>query len=113
VGVAEHPPVGVLGQERQHPLLAAAALGYVVLLHHGVLAVEGDGVEVEVKAHASLEAERAHGVEPGAHQLGVAGRADAAGVLGQERPLGDHVEPGEQGQALVEHRRHGVVRTPV
>jgi hypothetical protein len=47
VGVAEHAPFGVLGQEREHAFLAAAVSGYVVLPEQGVLPVERDGVEVD------------------------------------------------------------------
>ena len=108
VGVAEDAGVGVLGQERQHPLLPPAPLGDVVLLDQGVVAVEGDRVEVEVERRPPLQAQAADRVEPVAHQLRVAGRVDAATVLGQERPLGDDVQAGEQGQPLVEHGAHDV-----
>src|SRR3712207_7835158 len=47
--VAEDAPLGVVGQEGEHALLAAAALGDVVLLHQGIVAVVRDGVEVEVE----------------------------------------------------------------
>ena len=49
VGVAEDARLRVLGQECQHPLLASASLGDVVLLDQGILAMERDGVEVEVE----------------------------------------------------------------
>jgi hypothetical protein len=108
VGVAEHLLVGVLGQEREYALLAAAAFGHVVLLGQGVFAVERDGVKVQVEADPAGQAEPAHGLEPAGHQLRVAGRGDAAGVLGQKRTLRYHVQPGEQRQPLVENGGHGV-----
>ena len=49
VGVAEYPRAGVLGKESEYSLLAPTAFTDVVLLHQSVLAVEGDGVEVQVE----------------------------------------------------------------
>ena len=49
VGVAEGVAVGVLGQEGEDAVLAAAAHGDVVALDDGVLAVVGNGVEVEIE----------------------------------------------------------------
>ena len=108
VGIAEDAGVGVLGQERQHPLLPPAPLGDVVLLDQGVVAVEGDRVEVEVERRPPFQAQAADRVEPVAHQLGIAGGLDPATVFGQERPLGDDVQAGEEGQSLVEHGAHDV-----
>ena len=108
VGIAEDAGLGVLGQEGQHPLLPPAPLGDVVLLDQGVLAVEGDRVEVEVERMPPRQTEPAHGVEPVAHQLRVAGRGDPATVLGQERSLGDDVQAGEEGQPFVEDGAHDV-----
>ena len=42
VGVAEHPGLGVLGQEGQQAFLAAAALGNIVFFQQGVVAVGGE-----------------------------------------------------------------------
>ena len=39
---------------------------------------------------------------------GIAGGLDPATVFGQERPLGDDVQAGEEGQPLVEHGAHDV-----
>ena len=56
----------------------------------------------------SCRPEPADRVEPAAHQLRVAGRRDAATVLGEERSLGDDVQAGEEGQPLVEDGAHDV-----
>ena len=74
VGVAEDACVGVLGQKGENSLLSSAAFGDVVLLDQGVVTVKGDGVEIEVEGSAVRQTEPAHGVEPVAHQLGVASR---------------------------------------
>jgi len=47
--VAEHPGVGIMGQKGQHALLAAATFGHIMLLDEGILAVEGDRMEVEIE----------------------------------------------------------------
>lgn len=52
IGVVEHALLGILGREREHPLVATAALGDVVLLQQRTLAVKGNGVEVHVERHA-------------------------------------------------------------
>ena len=106
VGVAEDARFRVLGQECQYSLLASASLGDVVLLDQGVLAVEGDGVEVEVERRPPLEAQAIDHVEPVAHQGWIAGRIDPATVFGAEGSLGDDVEAGEEGQPFVEDGTH-------
>ena len=65
-------------------------------------------MEIEVERCPPLQAQAADRIEPAAHQLRVAGRVDAATVFGEERSLGDHVQPGEEGQPLVEDRAHDV-----
>ncbi len=100
--------LGVAGQEAEDSLLAAGALRDVVFFDEGVVAVVGDGVEVEVEGAAGAEGavEGAEGVVPalgeGIEQAGIA----AAGVLGEGGALGAGVEAGEQGDALVEHGGH-------
>jgi hypothetical protein len=111
IGVAEDAGLGILGQERQDSLLPPTSLRDVVFLDQGVVAVEGDRVEVEVERRPPLQSQATDRVEPVAHQLRVAGRFDSATVFGQERPLRNHVQPGEQGQALVEHGAHHVTVT--
>jgi hypothetical protein len=68
--------------------------------------MERNGVEVQIERRAVRETQPGHGIEPGAHQLRITGRRDARTVLGEERPLGDYVQPGEQRQPFVEHRAH-------
>ena len=70
--------------------------------------MEGDGVEVEVKAQAAFQSEATDGVEPLGHEGGVGARIDAAAVLGEERALRWAVESGEQGEAVIEHLAHDV-----
>jgi hypothetical protein len=52
VGVAEDVGLGIMDQEGQEALLPPASLGNVVPFHQGVVAVKGDGVEVEVEGRA-------------------------------------------------------------
>src|SRR5262249_19461434 len=108
IGVAEDTGVGVMDQEGQQPLLPPAPLGNVVFFNQSVVAVEGNGVEIEVEGRPPGQLQAGHGVEPGAQHLGVTRRVDAAAVVGQERTLGDDVESGEQGQSLIEDRTHDV-----
>lgn len=49
VGVAENVAVGVLGEKDEYSRLPAAAHGQIVGLDLGMLAEEGDGVEVEIE----------------------------------------------------------------
>jgi hypothetical protein len=70
------------------------------------LSVEGDGVEIQVEGLAAGQAEPADGVEPAAHQLGIARRIDPAAILGEERSLGDDVQSGEEGQPLIQDGAH-------
>ena len=69
VGIAEQARLVVAGDEGEDALLAARALGHVVLFDQGVVAVIGDGVEVEVEAVAAGQAGLVGGVGPGAHQV--------------------------------------------
>ena len=70
--------------------------------------MEGNGVEVQVERCPPSQAQATDGVEPVAHQRGIAGRRDPATVFGQERSLGDDVQAGEERQPFVEHRAHDV-----
>ncbi len=82
-----------------------------MFLDQRVLAVERNGVEIQVEGPPAGQAEPAHSVEPAAHQLGIAGRGDPATVLGEERALGDDIQPGEEGQPLIQHRAHDMAVT--
>ena len=108
IGIAEHTGVGVLGEESQDPLLLAAPLGNVVFFDQRVFPVEGNRMEVQVEGIAPRQPQTAHGIEPASHQLRVAGRINAATVLREKGTLGNHVQPGEQGQSFVQHGTHDV-----
>src|SRR5213593_2884253 len=97
VGVAEGPPLGVLGQEGEDTGLAARARGNVVTLEHRVIAIVGDGVEIEVEGIAGEEMLPLHELMPGSEQTGILGRIDPGGVLGEKALLGDGVESGKEG----------------
>ena len=115
VGKAEDVLLGVADQEGKHAALAAAALGDEVLLQEGFVAVVGDGVEVEIERAAALDSEVAGGGEPVGSPAGYQAGVDAAGVLGKRGALGDGVEAGEQGEALVKgvgHEAGGATDTP-
>src|SRR5579883_2546367 len=89
VGIAEDTGVGVLGEERQHPLLAAAPLRDIVLLDEGIVAVERDGVEVQVERRPPGQAQPADGVEPVAHPGGITGGLDPAAMDLSKNNLND------------------------
>ena len=97
VGIAEDAGRGILHQEGQDALLPSAPLGDVVLLDQGIVAMERDRVEIQVEGPPAGQAEPAHGVEPAAHQFGIAGRGDPAAVLGEEGSLGDDVQARRRG----------------
>ncbi len=78
-----------------------------MLFGQGVVAVVGDGVEVEVEAGAAGEAGLERGVGPGAHQVRHGAGVDAAAVLGEGGALGEGVEAGEEGEAVIEDLGHG------
>ena len=58
VGIGEDPGVGIAGEEGENTLLAPAALRDMVLLDERVVAVIGDGVEVEVEGPPAAEVDR-------------------------------------------------------
>src|SRR6266571_4904336 len=45
IGIAKDTGVSIVSQKGQHPLLAAAAFGDVMLLHQGTLAMKRNGME--------------------------------------------------------------------
>ena len=90
----------------QDPLLASTALGDIVLLDQGILAMKRNGMEVEIEGGPLLQAQCADGVVPSAHEGGRAGWVNTATLLGQKGTLGHDVEPGKQCQAFVEDRAH-------
>ena len=109
VGVAEDPRISVLGEECQQAFLPAAALGNVVFFDQGVLAVEGDGMEVQVEGPAMLEAPAGRRRRAtSAINLTVAVGRDAATVFGEERTFGNDVQSGKQPQPLIQDMAHDV-----
>jgi hypothetical protein len=108
VGVAERPSLGVLSEEGQHAGLAAATRGYVVPLEHRVVAVVGDGVEIEVEGVTGEEVLALHELMPAAEQAGILGGVDARGILREIALLGYGIESREQSQAFVGHQGHHV-----
>src|SRR6266571_7749433 len=84
VGVAEGPSLGVLGEEGQDTGLASRARGDVVALEDRVVAVVGDGVEIEVEGIAGEEALSLHELMPGGEQTGILGGVDPRGILGEK-----------------------------
>ena len=96
IGVAENPRIGIVGEKCQDTLLAAATFRDVVFLHQGIVAMKGNGVEVEVKRRALFQSQAACGLMPQAHEGRIAGGVDAAGVLGQKGTLGHDIEPGKE-----------------
>src|SRR5512135_1282179 len=70
--------------DRENPAVPHLKTEEPMFLDHGVVAVEGDRVEVEVEGRPPFQTQTADRVEPIAHQLRVAGRVDSATVFGQE-----------------------------
>ena len=68
IGVAQHPGVSIVRQKGQHALVAAAAFGNVMLLYQSILAVEWNGMEVEIAGDPLLQAQRARDLVPQAHE---------------------------------------------
>ena len=81
LGVAKDPCVGIVRQESQHALLTTAALGNVMLLDKRILAVERNGMEVEIEGDPMLQAQCARGIVPQAHEHRRTGRVDTATIL--------------------------------
>ena len=79
-----------------------------MLLDQGIVAVKGDRVEFQVERCPPFQAQLTDGVEPVAHQDGIAGGVNPAAIFRQERSLGDDVQAGEEGQSFVEYGAHDV-----
>jgi hypothetical protein len=79
-----------------------------MLLDEGILAVEGDGMEVESEGEPMVQAQRARGIVPQAHEHRRTGRIDPATLFGSKRPCGDDVETGKKGEAFVKDGAHDV-----
>ena len=110
VGPGEQARVGVAREEGEDAFLAAAALRDIVLLDQRVVAVIGNGMEVEIEgpSAAELDAEVVDGLVPAVHQPGKAAGVDAAGVFGQRCAFGHGIEAGEQREPRIEGLGHDV-----
>ncbi len=111
IGVAENPGIGIVGQQCQDTLVAAAPFGDIMLLHQGVVAMKGNGVEVEVKRGPLLQTSCSHGIMPQTHEREGAGGVDAARVLGEKGTLGHDIEPGKERETFVEDVAHDMAVT--
>src|SRR5208283_4628023 len=80
----------------------------IMFLDQGIFTMEGDGVEIKIERVSSLEAQFAHGVKPELQKFRIGGRINPAAIFGEKRALGDAVEPGKEGEALVKHLTHGM-----
>ena len=80
VGIGEDPGVGIAGEEGENALLAPAALRDIVLLDERVIAVIGDGMEVEIEGPpaAKVDPEAADGGLPALHHGRTAARVHPA-----------------------------------
>ena len=87
VGVDEQAGVGVASEEGEDALLPAASLGDVMPLHRRlrILAVPGDGVEIQIEGAVAAEVglQAVQRPVPAVHEAGAQLRIDAAGILGQ------------------------------
>ncbi len=85
VRLDEQPGIGIAGEKGEDAFLPAAALGDIVLFDRciWILAVPGDGMEVEVE-----------------------GAVDASGILGQGGTFRQGVQPGEQSDTGIEEVGH-------
>jgi len=77
-------------------------------LDEGILAVAGDGREVESAGEPMVQAQRARGRVPQAHEHRRTGRIDPATLFGSQRPLGNAVETSKKGAAFVKDGAHDV-----
>jgi len=102
--VAKPPGGGIVRQQGQHPLVAAAAFGNVRLLYEGILAVEWHGREVEIEGDPMWQAHRTRGIVPQAHEHRSTRRVDTATRRGQKGAFGHDVEAGKEGEAFVKDR---------
>ena len=79
-----------------------------MLLDQRLVAMVGNGVEVEIEGGAGAETVVADGAVPRAHQPGEQAGIDPGAVFGERRALGHGVEAGKQRQAGIEHLGHGL-----
>lgn len=106
IGVAEDPAGGILGEEGQHTFLSSASLGDIVFFDESVLAMKGNGMEVEIEGLPPLHAQFANGLEPKLHEYRIGCRIDAAAVFREKGSLGDLVETCKESQSFIEDISH-------
>lgn len=110
-GIAEDALAGVAGQEGQDAFLTTAAAGNVVFFQGFRLRVGRHGVEVQVERRPARQAGTLRLGEPGGQQA-LGGAVIELGRGGGEiGALGDHVEAGEQREALIVDQIHDVALT--
>src|SRR4030042_4424315 len=61
IGIAENPLLGILGQESKNSFLPATPLRNIMFFHQGLFAVEGNGMEVQIKGPPPAKSEPPHG----------------------------------------------------
>ncbi len=65
-------------------------------------------MKIKVERDPPLKAQLCHSIEPGSHELGVAGRIDSVAVLCEERAFRDPIQSGLKGRTFVHHVAHHV-----
>ena len=112
VGVREDAGVGIAGQYGQNAPLPTTALGDIVFLQQGLVAVIGDCVKVQIERPAVSQTlvEPGNGVVPPVHERIGEVRITASGVLGQRGALGDDIEAGKEGQSRIQGLGHDLRR---
>jgi len=108
IRVAENPFCRVTGQEHKNSFLAPAPAGNVVFLERFFLGVSGNGMKVEIDRGTPLEACPLHLLKPGTHELKVGLMGDPGTVSGKVGAFRHDIEPGKQGDPLIEDEVHHV-----
>jgi hypothetical protein len=108
IGIAKHPFFSILGQEGQNPLLPPTPLRNIMLFHQGVFAVEGNGMEIQIKRPSPRKPKLSYGIKPQPHQPRIRRRINPTAIFREKRPFGYHIEPGKQSQPLVQNITHHV-----
>ena len=71
-----------------------------------------DGVEIEIEGGAARQAEPRQRIKPRRHDARITLGRDATAVLGQEGSFRRHVQPGEQGEPLIQDLGHDMAVAP-
>jgi hypothetical protein len=88
IGIAENPLLGILGQKGQNFAMTRLER---MLFHQGVFAVEGNGMEIQIKRTppASL-------VPDGINHSRITedrSRINPTTIFGEKGPFGNHIDP--------------------